>query len=727
MANGFYEADGFDFEDKPYIYSGKAKNKNDLISIDLAHKYPESFERYAMPSEITVVDAVCAAIRFSSKASQGFMPRPSRRFIYYNARALPLMDVYKSSTKWPDEVRNVSVKIRQVFRAVRVYGLVEEEVFPWAFEDFSHAKNAVWGINERPPVRAYGGTAPETETEPETEPVIEPGTVIEPYRLDSYQPEVMSGMDEFELRALRASTLARIRLCLSEEYPVIFTFHLFWDTFKTVPAAQSGDRGFPTIEKIPAERRMVGPRWNSNHGAQAALIVGLEHEKRRLLVKGMTKFVEYFWMPYEWIIDVYATQSFWIIRNTRNKIQQPRMERIETNSWYQQWDTLRPWKLKAINNSSTVSMAPNSSISVISRNTGVLDMFWISDQCTVEWVYYNPPKHKWKRQTVTIQDEGMKSFPGAIASVSVAPQKLDIFWMTASGAICNASTEVNIDTEPAIWKPSIICIDGTVEPRAGIAATAEPADSYWAGLINIYCVGPGGSIEQISTLGESPYVVKTIAGPGSAHPYSNLSAVANYVKDRNRPVDGYREWLDAVVWITPDGTIAGKRGGGTGWVDLWNQPGEVLAWPTSRISAVLHCDNGDMKVYYVTKNEKLYCDTAIINVMPGTSYSNHKEVEAFGAKKTNVRRNSDIKAIEVFTSDSSGPGTMVLWQNQYGQLMIGSTATNEYWELSKNRGVRQGSPLGIALCNRKPVIGMKIDDGVIAAGYWGDISAVHYI
>ncbi|KAL7756988.1 hypothetical protein ACKLNR_013981 [Fusarium oxysporum f. sp. zingiberi] len=703
MSKGWYKDDGYDLEDKPYIYVEPPKDKINLTDVNLAKKYAAGFKRYGPPTEISVLDAVCTAVQYASLFTKGLTPQPSRRFVYYNARALPLMDVYKSSTKWPNEVHNVSLKIRQALRAVTLYGVSKEELFPWVVQDFSHAESAVWGVNERPGIDSYKDAAT--------------GPVFEPYRLDSYQPEAMDGMDEFELRALGTSTLTRIRLCLAEEYPVIFAFHLFWETFKTVGPAQSGDEGYPTIEKIPAERRFVGPRVDKNYDVQVGLIVGLDHRKRRVLVKSAMKDVEYFWMPYEWIIDVHATKSFWMIRNAGKTLSPPTMERVDTSTWCQKWDTLSPWKIEEIDNSASVSMAPNSSISVISRNEGVLDMFWISEQCTIERVYHNLPKHEWKRQTIELEDPRMKPYPGAIASVSADLQKLDLFWMTASGAICNASTYVTIDREPAVWEKRTVFGDGTAEPRGGLAATIGPRNTDKAGKINLYCVGPDGCIKYMQTTRswEGPDSAITIADVGSAYDYSNLSAVADYIRSDQDTL----YWTDVIVWVTPRGTIGGKRQNwASQWVDIWEVEGETdVAWLDSRISAILHDDEGYFSVYYVTEDEQIFVDTAVITVEHNQSYDEHDEKEAFGEKATKVRLNSGIEAVKI------GPGEkpMVLWQNEHGQLMMGGDG--EYAvQLSTNRGVRQGSPLGVGVLYGKPVIAMKIDDGVIGAGYWGDIS-----
>ncbi|KAF5966119.1 hypothetical protein FBULB1_11821 [Fusarium bulbicola] len=677
MSKGWYKDDGFDIRDKPYIYVEPPKEK-----------------------KISVLDAVCTAVQYASGFRTNPTSQPSRRFAYYNARALPIMDVYNSSTKWPNQVYHDSLKIREASRAITVYGVSDEKDFPWVVQDFSYAESAVLGVNERPNTDSCEEAAK--------------GPVFEPYRLDSYQPKAMEAMDELKLRALGTSTLARVRLCLAEEYPVIFAFHFFWETFKTFGPAQSGDGGYPTIDKIPADRRFVGPRLDKGFDVQVGLIVGLDHRKRRILIRSTIEDVDYFWMPYEWIIDVHATKSFWIIRNTGRKLSPPAMDSIKTHDWCQKWDTLSPWVLKPIEKSATVSMAPNSSISVISREEEVLDMFWISEQGTIERVFYNG-RYKWERHTITPKSENMKPFPGAIASVSVGKQKLDLFWMTASGAICKASTEVNVDSEPAFWAQRIVVGDGTAEPRAGLAATV--AFNGWLHEevdISVYCVGPDGSIKHIRTTRDRQGhdKVTTIAPAGSSYSYTNLSAVANYITDRSM-----LHWTEVIVWVTPDGSIDGKKHVlGHDWFDLWGSRGEPgLVWLNSRISAVLNYRLGSLKVYYVHNEEKICYDYAVISVQDNEPYKDHCEVDAIGEQESKVRRDSDIKALSIRSEEKSKE--MVLWQDEHGRLIMEYNAA--IVQLSTDRGVRRGSPIGIALCSGIPVIGMKTGDGVISAGYWG--------
>jgi hypothetical protein len=42
--------------------------------------------------------------------------------------------------------------------------------------------------------------------------------------------------------------------------------------------------------------------------------------------------------------------------------------------------------------------------------------------------------------------------------------------------------------------------------------------------------------------------------------------------------------------------------------------------------------------------------------------------------------------------------------------------------LNDNRVVRKGSPFGLDMYGRKPIVAMKLDDGFIGVGYWGTLN-----
>ncbi|KAM0083819.1 hypothetical protein ACKRZS_004025 [Fusarium odoratissimum] len=712
MARNWYEPDGFDANDKPYIYNGPAKDRNDLLSVSLLVNDPGTLERYTTPTEITVLDAVCAAIRFLAYSGDNghLVSQPSRRFIYYNARALSKMDDAKNHTQWPGRVFNRPLGIREALRAVTLYGASLESKFPWLVEeDFDYGYDVVWGINERPTDIAYNEAWY--------------GPILEPYRIDHYPPAEVNTMDDLELRALGTLTLSKVRLCIAEGYPVIFAFHIFWDSFKYVKPAQSGDQGYPTIEMIPAARRLVGPR--KEHTTQAALIVAFDHIKRRVLVQSMMESISFFWMSYEWITDFRATESFWMLKNSGKRGQgRPVMEKASNDTWYN-WEKLGSWTLERVPNSSNVSQAPNSSIAIISRREGYLDMFWISEQCTVERAYRypsdEPSGEKWKQETVPIE-KGETPLPGAIVAVSAHEDKLDVFWMTKNGAICNGSWQHG---DPRWFTRRVLQEqDGVAEPRAGFAATIGRRNTPFEDTINVYCVGPDGSIKNVSTTRSwtGTDTVTVVSGPGSAYQCTSLSAVA--VSDHDGG-DSSTRLVDMVVWITPDGSITGKRlGKDTSWVDIWERKGQAnMARKSSHISTIHSIEDRGiyLYVYYVDPKGRLRWDIALISVKDDTPYRGDHLGEQVGTKKEElVRNDSDIKAIS--WKDKGVWTGLALWQNEESKLFMGSSGFGPI-QLCDNRGVRRGSPFGLAICGGKPIMAMKLDDGLIGAGFWGSLKS----
>ncbi|KAH7258882.1 uncharacterized protein BKA55DRAFT_561734 [Fusarium redolens] len=698
-------SDGYDRTDRQYFYDGSAKDKNDLDSVNLLERYPNMLDRYVQPTEVTVADAVCIAVRFLTNFSNNghLVSEPSRRFIYYNARALPLMERSNNKTKWPTGVSHGPISIRQALRALEVYGVMMEERYPWIQQDLGYAPDAFLSIDGRPSNIAYDEAAC--------------AAVLEPYRVDLYRPDVAGAIDELERRSVGATTLTRVKLCLSQGYPVIFAFHFFWDTFRTVGPVD-GDKGYPTIEKIPKKRRFGGQRHDERHDSQAALIVGFDQAKRRMLVQSMMESVPYFWMSYEWILDVDATESFWMLKNSGRSRDRREMEQVKDDSWYQ-WEEFGSWHLDRLSDSSNVSQAPNSSIAVISRDKGQVDMFWISEQCTVERAYSAPDG--WKRERIPIRDNEIP-FPSAIAAVSAHENKLDIFWMTKEGAVCNGSWQT-VDPQ---WFTRRVMGNGTAEPRAGLSATTGEKGGENVDRINVYCVGPNASIKHIQTTRSwaGSDTVTEISEPNAAYAYSNISAAAGWIDELK--YQGGTYWLDVVVWIAPNRSTEGKRQGRNGgWFDLWKYKGQPTAHLNSRISAYIQ-HRHSLQMLYVTPKGELNHDYASIKVGDDEKADGRYPDRMAGFPDEKVRVDSDIKAIVVPNNERMS--IIVLFQNESSQLFMyvsgptPSLGPKGLFKLCEPRGVRRGSPLGVALCNGKPVIGMKVDDGRIGAGYWGSLT-----
>ncbi|KAF4443534.1 cysteine ase [Fusarium acutatum] len=714
MVRNWYQPDGFDTNDKPYIYNAEAKDKNDLMSVNLLASNPVNLERYASPTEIPVLDAVCAAIRFLAYSGDNghLVTEPSRRFIYYNARALTAMDEAKDHTQWPRRVSHRPLKIREALRAVTVYGASLEYRFQWLVEEeFDYGYEVVWGINERPTDLAYNEASK--------------GPILEPYRLDHYRSEEVNMLDDHELAVLGTLTLSKVRLCIAEGYPVIFAFHLYWDSFRYVEPAQSGDQGYPTIAMIPASRRLAGPP--KEHTTQAALIVAFDHIKRRVLVQSMMVPVSFFWMSYEWIIDARATESFWMLRNS-GKRGRREIENSSDGKWYN-WQILGSWTLKRIPESYDVSQLPNSSIAVISRQEGYLDVFWISAHCTVERAYREPLDKEWKRETVPLdfppgedkerEAEAKVPLPGAIVAVSAHIDKLDIFWMSKNGAICNGSWR---HAEPKWYTRRVLQKqDGIAEPRAGLAATIGQRDTPSKDKINVYCVGPDGSIKNIATTRSwtGTDTVTIVSGSGTAYQYTSLSAVA--VDDLDRD-DSSTRLTETVAWITPEGSITGKRlAKDSSWVEIWETKGQPnIAHKRSHISTTYFATHGSIHLYffYGQPHGKLRYGFATLSFSNDTPYSEYED-DWYGPQEDGmVQENSDMKAV---SWKYKGQWTdLVLWQNKDSRLFMGSYAFDPI-QLSDNHGVRRGSPFGLAIYGEKPIMAMKLDDGFIGVGYWGSL------
>ncbi|CAM1505068.1 Fc.00g107050.m01.CDS01 [Cosmosporella sp. VM-42] len=137
--NGGYIPDGFNADDPKYMFKGKPAAPT---SVNLLKATPAAFKP-PPPIGSCVVDAVAAAVSYlTHQTNDSKIPAsPSRRFISYNAGAIPIMDETVDNTPWSGVVTDNGVQLRQALRAVSSFGAVPEDSFPWTGHD---------GINTHP-------------------------------------------------------------------------------------------------------------------------------------------------------------------------------------------------------------------------------------------------------------------------------------------------------------------------------------------------------------------------------------------------------------------------------------------------------------------------------------------------------------------------------------------------------------------------------------------------
>lgn len=85
-----------------------------------------------------VANATAAAVRYLAHktAHSNLAEDPSRLFIYYNARALGVIDPDKPETKhWPLSVKDDGTDIRNAMKAIGSFGIAPESAWPYEMQD----------------------------------------------------------------------------------------------------------------------------------------------------------------------------------------------------------------------------------------------------------------------------------------------------------------------------------------------------------------------------------------------------------------------------------------------------------------------------------------------------------------------------------------------------------------------------------------------------------------
>ena len=316
-------AEKYSANDKPYRSRLKGVYKH---RIDLSEGHPTWLEpAYTQfDTESCVANATAAAYRFlayreGEEARRPTILQPSRLFLYYNARILPLLvDLVGEehlqnavdtmpATQVPD-VYDTGSENRDCFRALNLFGVCDEH--SWPFENVGHT-DKIKNIDKQPKAELYREA--------------KLSHAIEYCRLDPDHPEEMEkGMSDAERAAVGTVTLMQLKQCLTEGYPVVFGFWLYWDVEK-LPWIES--EGLAQLPEVPKEQQHKGPpmrpNGNTMYGGHTVLAIGYDESRAQVLCQNSwgpewSKNGK-FWMPYSWILDWEATDDFWMIRLIERK------------------------------------------------------------------------------------------------------------------------------------------------------------------------------------------------------------------------------------------------------------------------------------------------------------------------------------------------------------------------------------------------------------------------
>ncbi len=124
------------------------------------------------------------------------------------------------------------------------------------------------------------------------------------------------------------------------------------------------------------------------------------------------------------------------------------------------------------------SASPSGGISALSRNAGLLEVYWTTTQGSVLESWYDG---KWNA-LVTVAPAGSARADGDVVAKARRPDHADVFWIGPDGSV--RSTWWNAGANNAQWNtPFIIAGAHSAAPGSGLAAVhrmAEHLDVYWS-------------------------------------------------------------------------------------------------------------------------------------------------------------------------------------------------------------------------------------------------------
>jgi hypothetical protein len=228
--NSGYLPDTYDANDIPYTYKGPSLKVplNQVNLLETNKSWLDDVYDQSTSSSCTA-NATAVAIRFLAHKSDLVKSNdpaanPSRLFIYYNARVLPKLLAQDAGDRhWPKraEIEDKGSEARDAMKSINLWGVAPNREWGWALGKqrvdnkkmkTSKLEDIVVDINSRPKKNAYD--------------MAKFQKVVQYCRLDPDHPTSVEETMTYEERvAVGTITLARLKLCLTEGYPVVFGFY----------------------------------------------------------------------------------------------------------------------------------------------------------------------------------------------------------------------------------------------------------------------------------------------------------------------------------------------------------------------------------------------------------------------------------------------------------------------------------------------------------------------
>lgn len=697
--NKGYIPDDFDGRDKQYFYCGdKVPGSFSKVNLweDSEAWLSNVYNQYG--SQSCVANATAAAVRFLAhkvaheKQMPSFGTDPSRLFIYYNARAMSYMDSQKDGKSWPPwaKVEDTGTMIRSAMKAVNRFGIATEKAWPFVAQG-----DAVLGVNDRPADAAYA----------------EAGAVraLEYCRLDpDTNYDLMGGTLAREYRhAVSVITLARLKQCLVEGYPVVFAFSLYWNSPPWVEPP-SGSKELPALPEMPDEWRDK-PQPGGGH---AVLAVGFEDDGkgggRVLCQNSYGESQHHFWMSYSWIHEYYATSDFWMIRSISSPKHGASTLTVPSAS---RWTLDRDAPDGG-------SVLPGRGATVATASFGTADksfgMWWVAADGSVQGASHRQPHpptdatttggpgggvtSRWRRYQLA--GPGSATPGGGIAAVAARlptdgkkQQRVDVFWVAADGSVKGAA---KVHGE---WSdPYEIAGGGWVAPGSPLAAICRSGDAA-----NVAWVARDASVQMATRLeGAKPDASWAIV------PFTDASAAGH---TSGLALVSFEPLQMTAFFTAADGIVRGRTwhspaSGTDGFGPVFTVSAGEEAVRSSRLAAVAHSD-GTADVFYISVSGFLRRRSGPLE-RPGDQWTPSPALDEYSvAVETGARSDSDIRVVasspppaeQSSSSSSSGSGSNmdVVWVARDNALMHASGVQGKLFrveEVLPLGSVEALSPLG---------------------------------
>jgi C1A family cysteine protease len=308
-----WQPDDYDADDRPYrpLQPGSLKAQVNFAQQEKQKSWLTEVY-YQGRGNTCVANACAAAYRFlankvAAEDSNGKQLQldPSRRFIYYNARAIPILETQGNVVT--EKFKDQGCKNRNAFKAISKFGVCSETACVYDLRGQYTTFENIPNLDVRPLPTAYREA--------------KANRFIEYCRLDPDHPNIIENqMTPAEREAVGLVTLVRLKQCLSEGYPVVFGFNFYWND-KKIPWIKSTE-DYWTLPDVPQDRRNKGPE-NKKFG-HTVLAIGYDQETERVLCQNSFGLPEednpwqskdgLFWIKYHWILDWEATDDFWMCR-----------------------------------------------------------------------------------------------------------------------------------------------------------------------------------------------------------------------------------------------------------------------------------------------------------------------------------------------------------------------------------------------------------------------------